>query len=300
MDINGDYIWFGTTQGLLRYNPKTGEKWTVRPKKHGLPEDRIQWLDAETDQVWIQLYRDYRRQYPVLWRLTVSSVQWRQVAESIGGSFFAADDQFLWEKVNNKDFFIRIDKKSGAQKNIPLPLLENYGAFFLIPREANNFLWLASNRVNNLYKYKKRTGQWQTLPLERKKETLSERQFYVYSFWLGVKHLYFQTNIGLLKAPRKHPSEWQLISPRQGNVEEVIEDENDLWVLQHQTVYKYNHILDKWVAYSRLRGIGTAMRLYDGQIWVGTGKGIYVIDKAKYRMREVETLQDDVFLTQRP
>jgi signal transduction histidine kinase/ligand-binding sensor domain-containing protein/CheY-like chemotaxis protein/AraC-like DNA-binding protein len=189
----------------------------------------------------------------------------------------------------------KLNKKSGILTFIKLPDLIRKDAvgtsdFLRIYTDSSNWLWLYSNRIEQIFYKKNSVEGWKNLKLisELKTETNKVKSFIENQrgqIWIGTDHkglFIYDKGKDLVKNVVYNPSINTGLSTN--NVECLYKDDNEtIWIGHSKKGLSYYHeSFRNFINFKPLEctDISTAIQDFQGNTWIGTdGNGLYMKEK---------------------
>lgn len=219
--INGiqRFIFFGTREGLVRYNKKN-EKWKTFTTVHGLESNKINHIHFFKKRLFIATDEGFNWMEPNYNRIEESN---DTMLDNIPVYRIVSSKSLIYMATRNGIYTYDIEKDKTRYLKARSTALD---LFISTINVHENELWAAGKY--GIMKYDSKKGEWKTFVgiLETIKGNINAIEFMENSVW-------FATDNGLLKYDRKR-NYWYLYTVEDGladnEVYNIIPDNEDIWL----------------------------------------------------------------------
>lgn len=285
--VDGDYVWFSTDNGLLRYD-KARDLWERFSRETGLPSDDVDLVVPAENHVWVsyenlrEVTRISRNSGEVESFDLGSGLPWDTVA------YIAVDGDQVW--VGTRMNVFRYDASKGEWRKFTIrDGLGGHGARWIAADER--YVWVASAWTRDggrpLSRYDKKTGRWETFS---EADVLADDE--VDKIIITPEHVWILyepwSDVGITGYDRR-TGEWFSVTPKGEwgtGVMELCEDGDYLWLgTFSRGVMRLHMTSGTWTSFDRRTGLlhdhvnERALKVDDRYVWVGTPFGICRYDK---------------------
>jgi len=307
--VVGNFVWFGTDEGISRLNKSTLQWDNFKTKSTGLVSNNITSVLVDGKFVWIgtkdglsryddttEEWKDYTTKTGLLDNQITSIIAdpefvWVGTKSGLNRYNKKSDDWISFEKyaitslaldgdnvlVGTNKGLSAIDRKTGEWKDyIDKPITA------VSVQSDSQIIWLGGRR--NISWYKPVTGEIHTFT-DADVDGISRVN--VYGIQNTTKYVWFATDGGIFRYSKSDGTWWTYSPSRQrgsmdtladGNVRSVVADEDFVYFGTAGGISRYDKMTGNWLNYTTTDGLIDndvyALMLDRADLWVGTQKGI--------------------------